>query len=122
ACEGVPLPFVIWESRRPDPSAPADAWDLWRARPRPFRRVGARGGAGPPFPPPHFPRRQEPPAPPPPFLVPLRTPARARPPPAPREAAAGLFREVYGRHKGDPLFPNSFPKLTPVSMLLQEIP
>src|SRR5206468_8632832 len=36
ACEGSPLPFVVWESHRPEPDAPAQAWDLWRTRVRLF--------------------------------------------------------------------------------------
>jgi GNAT superfamily N-acetyltransferase len=109
ACEGVPLHFVLWESRRPDPSAPAEAWDLWRARLRLFERVGAWWVAGITFLAPNFARRKEPPVPLQLFLVPVDTPAEAFDPAALREAAAGLFREVYGRQEGDPLVERSLP-------------
>ncbi len=40
AAEGVRLPFVIWESRRPDADAPESDRELWAARLRLFARVG----------------------------------------------------------------------------------
>lgn len=37
---GEPLPFVIWESHRPDPLADASDWENWTARTKLFDRVG----------------------------------------------------------------------------------
>jgi hypothetical protein len=37
---GSQLPFVIWESHRPGPLAPATEWDIWAARTKLFDRAG----------------------------------------------------------------------------------
>jgi hypothetical protein len=109
ACEGVPLPFTVWESRRPDPSAPAEDRDLWRARLRLFERVGAWWVSGLTFLAPDYARRKGPPVPLQLFLVPVVTPAEQFDSAALRQVAAGLYRGVYGRHEGDPLFDRTLP-------------
>jgi hypothetical protein len=108
-CEGAALPFVIWESRQPEPSAAAAEWDLWRARLRLFDRVGALWAAGLTLWTPNFARRGGDPVPLQLFLLPAETPAEALDAAALRAAAAGLLREVYGRGEGDPLFERSLP-------------
>src|ERR1700722_15314591 len=37
---GTPLPFVIWESHKPEAHAPSKDWDMWTARTRLFDKVG----------------------------------------------------------------------------------
>jgi GNAT superfamily N-acetyltransferase len=119
-CEGVRLPFLVWESHRPDAGAPAAERDLWRARLRLFEKVGAWWVAGLTFWTPNFARRQGPPVPLQLFLVPVDTPREAFDAAALREVAAGLLREVYGRTEGDLLVeqtlpPDCQPSLQPVS-------
>jgi ribosomal protein S18 acetylase RimI-like enzyme len=104
ACEGTPLPFVVWESHRPEADAPAHAWDLWRTRVRLFERVGALWISGLNFLAPDFQRRSRPPVPLQLFLIPVETPREAFDAATLREVAAGLYRRVYGRRPGDPLF------------------
>ena len=54
---GAPLPFVIWESHRPKPEAPAAEWDLWAARTKLFDRVGGLWVEGVDFLSPNFAQR-----------------------------------------------------------------
>jgi GNAT superfamily N-acetyltransferase len=103
-CEGTPLPFVVWESHRPEPDAPTEAWELWRARVRLFERVGARWISGLTFLAPDFERRARSPVPLQLFLIPVEAPVEAFDAAALRKVAAGLYRRVYGRGEGDPLF------------------
>ena len=103
-CEGTPLPFVVWESHRPEADAPVQAWDLWRARVRLFARVGACWISGLTFLAPDFRRRSGPPVPLQLFLIPVETPPEEFDAAALRKVSAGLYRRVYGRRPGDPLF------------------
>jgi ribosomal protein S18 acetylase RimI-like enzyme len=117
---GEPLPFLVWESRRPDPEAPAQEWDLWRSRLRLFEKVGGWWVAGLTLWAPNFARRQGPAVPLQLFLVPVDTPRAAFGAAALREVAAGLLREVYGRAEDDPLFaqtlpPDCRPEMRPVA-------
>jgi ribosomal protein S18 acetylase RimI-like enzyme len=104
ACEGMPLPFVVWESHQPEADASAQAWDLWRTRVRLFERVGAWWISGLSFLAPDFRRRSGPPVPLQLFLIPAATPREEFDADALRKVAAGLYRRVYGRRPGDPLF------------------
>ena len=104
ACSGVPLPFVVWESRRPGPAAPAEARANWQARLRLFTRLGVSWVSGLDFLAPDFTRRQGPPVPLQLFMLPVDTPPAAFDAPALRAVAAGLLEGVYGRTAGDPLF------------------
>jgi GNAT superfamily N-acetyltransferase len=119
-CEGAGLPFVMWESHRPEASAPAEEWELWRARLRLFERVGAWWVGGLTFLAPNFARRGGPPVPLQLFLIPVDRPAENFDAPALRQVAAGLLREVYRREEGDALFdrtlpPDCRPELRPVA-------
>jgi hypothetical protein len=109
ACVGAPLPFVIWESRRPARDAPAEEREQWRARVRLFERVGAHWAAGLTLWTPNLARRDGPPVPLQLFLVPGDVPAAAFDAAALRDAAAGLLREVYGREDDDPLLRRTLP-------------
>lgn len=110
ACEGKPLPFVVWESRRPDPEAAPEAWDSWRTRLRLFARLGAWWVAGLTFWAPNFQDRQGPPVPLQLFLLPVAKPAEEFDTVALTEVAAGLFLNVYGRAPGDQLFKETLPR------------
>jgi hypothetical protein len=109
ACEGTPLPFVVWESHRPDPGADERQWALWRARLRLFARVGAYWISGLTFLSPDFQSDDGPPVPLQLFLLPVDTSATDFDAEALRGVAAGLFRRIYHIDKGDPLFDESLP-------------
>jgi GNAT superfamily N-acetyltransferase len=109
ACEGVPLPFVMWESRRPESSATEEERAVWRARLRLFAKVGAFWIDGVDFLAPNFARRQGPPVPLQLFLIPVDQPAEAFDAAALRAVAAALHESVYGRSTGDPLFERTLP-------------
>jgi GNAT superfamily N-acetyltransferase len=121
ACgSGEPLPFMVWESHRPDAGAPAEEWDMWRARLRLFEKVGGCWVAGLTLWTPNFERRHGPAVPLQLFLVPVETPRTAFDAAALREVAGGLLRDVYGRGEGGPLFertlpPDCRPELRPVA-------
>jgi GNAT superfamily N-acetyltransferase len=104
AAEGTPLPFVVWESRQPPATAPADEAARWQARLRLFERVGAWWVAGLTFLAPNFARRGGPAVPLQLFLVPVDVPPAAFDAKILREVAAGLMRRVYNRREGDRLF------------------
>ncbi len=108
-CEGVPLPFVVWESHAPTPDAPAEERQLWQARLRLFERAGGWWVSGLTFLAPNFARRQEGPVPLELFLVTVDAPPERFTPEALREVAAGLLCGVYGRRPGDPLFEQTLP-------------
>jgi GNAT superfamily N-acetyltransferase len=119
AFEGVPLPFVIWESREPAADATEAARALWQARLRLFARAGAWRVDGLTFFAPNFERRGGEPVPLRLFLVPRDTPADALDAAALRSVAAGLLEHVYGREPGDRLHrltlpPDCEPVLRPV--------
>ena len=106
--EGVPLPFVIWESRRPADDAPKSAWNLWSARMRLFAKVGGLWIDGVTF---HSPDHSDPSETVPLqlFLRPFDLPASAFDAPKLREIVAGLQVQVYGNSPGDPLFDATLP-------------
>jgi GNAT superfamily N-acetyltransferase len=109
AGEGVPLPFVVWESHRPEPGDPPEAWALWQARQRLFTRAGAWWIAGLTLLAPNYAQRGGPPVPLQLYLIPVDVLAEAFGPAALREVAAGLLRGVYGIEEGDPLFEGTLP-------------
>jgi GNAT superfamily N-acetyltransferase len=107
---GEPLPFVVWESRRPDAEAPAEEWEMWRTRLRLFEKVGGWWVAGLTLWAPNFARRQGSAVPLQLFLVPVDTPRNGFDAVTLREVAGGLLCEVYGRSEGDPLFERTLPR------------
>lgn len=119
---GEPLPFVLWESHRPDPIAPASDWDNWTARTRLFDRVGGLWIDGVDFLAPNFAWDEDdddaPPVPLQLFLKPMDTPESAFTPERLREIIGGLHRQVYRNEPGSPLYdktlpPNCQPRLRP---------
>jgi GNAT superfamily N-acetyltransferase len=127
ACTGEPLPFVVLESRRPEPGAGREERSLWEARLHLFERVGAGWIEGMIVRTPNFLQRNGPPVPLHLFLIPVDRAAEAFTGKALRDVAAGLMSEVYGRHPGDALFDASVPsevepRLQPVTALLRNRP
>jgi GNAT superfamily N-acetyltransferase len=115
AFEGVPLPFVLWESRAPQANASEQERDLWRARLRLFARVGAWAVDGITLFAPNFAQPDGEPVPLQLFLVPQDLPAVAFDPAALRTVVAGLLWHVYDRPAGDPLYQRTLPPgCTPV--------
>src|SRR5262245_25169877 len=102
--EGVPLPFVIWESHPPASGAPPEARALWRARLRQFEKVDARWVAGVTFQSPNFAKRDGPQVPLLLFLTPRQIPAEQFDATALRGVVAALHEHVYGNGPGDPLY------------------
>lgn len=121
-CEGVPLPFVLWESHPPRPDAPPAEQALWRARLRQFAKVDALWVAGVTFQSPNFADRRGPPVPLLLFLAPRQTPAERFDADSLRAVVAALHGQVYGNGPGDRLYemtlpPDCRPELRPVSEL-----
>jgi hypothetical protein len=122
---GAPLPFVIWESHRPKPDAPAAEWDLWAARTKLFDRVGGHWVEGVDFLSPNFAADDEDlsaaPVPLQLFLKPVADPAGAFDADRLKQVVAGLHREVYHSGPGDALHdltlpPDSQPRLRPAKL------
>jgi hypothetical protein len=119
---GAPLPFVIWESHRPKPDAPAAEWDLWAARTKLFDRAGGQWVEGIDFLSPSFADDED--AAPVPlqlFLKPIAEPAGAFDADRLKQVVAGLHREVYQNGPGDTLHdltlpPDSQPRLRPAKL------
>jgi GNAT superfamily N-acetyltransferase len=121
-CEGVPLPFVLWESHAPEPGAPPEELALWRARLRQFAKVGARWLAGVTFQTPNFADRGGPPVPLQLFLVPRQAPAERFDAGSLRAVVAALHARVFDNGPGDLLYeltlpPDCRPELRPVADL-----
>ena len=110
---GESVPFVIWESHRPDPTAPAADWDNWTARTRLFDRVGGLWVDGVDFLSPNFSFDEEaddaPPVPLQLFIKPLDVPESAFTPERLRDVVGGLHRQVYHNGPGSPLFDRTLP-------------
>src|SRR5205807_2505902 len=120
---GVPLPFVIWESHRPGPLAPAADWDNWAARTKLFDRVGGQWVEGVDFLAPNFASDDElvDPVPLQLFLKPIGEPAAAFDGDRLRQVIGGLHRNVYHNEPGSDLFertlpPTSQPRLRPAKL------
>lgn len=106
---GERLPFVIWESHRPEePATPADR-DLWTARVRLFDRVGGRWVEGVDFLSPNFAEDDGEPVPLQLFVKPEDLPAGAFTPQRLREVVGGLHERVYRNGPGDELYDGTFP-------------
>lgn len=107
---GEPLPFVIWESHRPEPDAPDGEWDLWAARTRLFGRAGGLWVDGVNFLSPNF-SDDEGAAPVPLqlFLKPVDTPETAFTPERLRDVVGGLHQRVYRNAPGTALYDGTLP-------------
>lgn len=108
---GEPLPFVIWESHRPKPDAPAAEWDLWAARTKLFDRAGGLWIEGVDFQSPNFTADDDTVAPVPLqlFLKPMNEPASAFDTERLKQVIGGLHREVYRNEPGDTLYDRTLP-------------
>jgi hypothetical protein len=109
---GEALPFVLWESHRPDESATASDWDNWTARTRLFDRVGGLWIEGVDFLSPNFAFDDEDEAPPVPlqlFLKPLDIPESAFTPERLREVVGGLHERVYQNEPGSRMYDGTLP-------------
>jgi GNAT superfamily N-acetyltransferase len=92
--EGTGLPFVIWESRRPEPDAPPAARELWSARLHLFERVGGRRVEGVEFLSPDF-EGDGPPVPLQLFVKPMDEPTDSFNAARLVEVVRGLQQNVY---------------------------
>lgn len=95
-----PLPFVVWESRRPGADAPEADWKLWEARVRLFDKVGGQWIDGLELLTPNYADEDAEPVPLQLFVKPgERFDAGML-----RGVAAGLLERVYRAGPGDPLY------------------
>ena len=122
---GSALPFVIWESHKPGPEAPAAEWDLWTARTKLFNRVGGLWVEGVDFHAPNMALDEEDesisPVPLQLFLKPMSESAGEFDADRLKQVIAGLHREVYRNEAGDPLFERTLtlasqPRLRPAKL------
>jgi GNAT superfamily N-acetyltransferase len=115
----IPLPFIIWESHRPaDPS-------LWAARLRVFDKVGGMWIRGAELLTPNYMRDEAPPVRLQLFLRPWDDPATAFDADRLRNAADGLYDQIYRIPPDDPLRHNPLegmvnPRLVPTVESLKE--
>ncbi len=117
-----PLPFVVWESRRPTADAPAADWDLWRARVRLFGKVGGLWLDGLELHTPNYGDGEQADGDPvvlQVFVKPVDRALPGFPPEYLREIAAGLLTRIYRLQPGDPLFTRTMaatrPRLRPAT-------
>lgn len=110
---GESLPFVIWESHRPDPVSPPGDWENWTARTRLFDRVGGLWVDGVDFLSPNFAVDEEaddaPPVPLQLFLKPLDASESAFTPERLREVVGGLHTRVYRNEPGSVMYDRTLP-------------
>jgi hypothetical protein len=104
ACAGLPLPFVVWESRPPAQNAVAAERSMWRSRLRIWARLGAWRIAGVKVLTPNFGDPAGPPVVEQLFLLPVDTPAVAFDSNALRRVVSGLLRCVYHQAPGTSLY------------------
>jgi hypothetical protein len=121
---GGTLPFVIWESHKPESNAPTSDWDLWTARTKLFERVGGHWIEGVDF---HAPNMEDdegsgsPSVPMQLFLKPMSESASTFDAERLKQVIGGLHREVYKNEPGDTLFdltlpPDCEPQLRPAKL------
>ena len=120
---GDKLPFVIWESHRPDNDP-----NLWAARTRLFDRVGGLWVEGVDFLAPNFAADDDFDAPPVPlqlFVKPVDQPAASFDADALKKVVGGLHERVYRNEPGDMLYdgtlpPGCEPRLVPATLAAAE--
>jgi GNAT superfamily N-acetyltransferase len=104
-----PLPFVVWESRKPGPGATEADWKLWDARVKLFGRVGGLWAEGVEL---HTPNYTTPGAPPVTlqvFVKPVDVPAGQFDAERIKGVVGGLMAGVYRLSPTDPLWAASLP-------------
>jgi hypothetical protein len=104
-----PLPFVVWESHRPDPDAPPAVRDLWTARTRLFDRVGGLWVEGVDFYAPNYEDRDDDPVPLQLFVKPVDVPAGELNGERLWDLVDRLHRRLYGGKPGDSLYDRTLP-------------
>lgn len=104
-----PLPFVIWESKKPDPEAPEADRKIWTARLKLFDRVGGLWIEGVNFLSPSWLGGADHPVPLQLFLKPMDTPAGSFDANRLRSIVGGLHEQIYRHHPGDALYQASLP-------------
>jgi len=119
------LPFVVWESHRPEADAPSDDWKLWSARVRLFDRVGGMWIEGVDFLSPNYSDEDEtPPVPLQLFVKPLDLPTDEFDAERLRQIVAGLLVRVYRSKPGESLYDGTLtvdchPRLVPARLAAQ---
>ncbi|HEX4612608.1 MAG TPA: GNAT family N-acetyltransferase [Urbifossiella sp.] len=118
AAAGEPLPFVVWESYRPEPDELPAVHANWAARVRLFDKVGGLWVKGVDFLTPSFAAEAADPVPLQLFVKPMGRPASAFTAEKLLGVVEGLYERVYRIDPGDSLFdrtltPDCRPKLVP---------
>jgi len=121
---GEVLPFVIWESHKPESEAAKSDWDLWTARTKLFDRVGGMWVEGVDFFAPNMAEDEDRLAQPVPmqlFIKPMGEPAASFNADRLKQVVGGLQQEVYRNEPGDTLFDltlpsNCYPRLRAAKM------
>lgn len=102
------LPFVIWESRKPDADAPANEWQIWEARLKLFAKAGGFWIEGVTL---WSPNWNDPVAPPVPlqlFLTPVDEPRESFDSARLHGVAGDFLTRVYKATPGDPVWERAF--------------
>lgn len=99
-----PLPFVVWESKRPTPDAPEADWKLWDARVKLFDRAGGLWLDGLELFTPNYGDEEGEPVVLQLFVKPVDRAVTGFPPDALREIVAGLLTRIYRMRPSDPLY------------------
>lgn len=102
-CAGEPLPFVLFDSRRPAANDPPQVQNIWQARMRLFDRAGARWLSGIELYTPNFSERGDP-IPLQLFLIPVDTSESAFTPEKLGQVACDLLQLVYRKSPDDVLY------------------
>ena len=118
AAAGEALPFVVWESHRPEPDEPPAAHDIWAARVRLFDKVGGLWVKGVELLTPNYGADGTDPVPLQLFVKPVDRPAVGFTPQRLWGVVEGLYERVYRIDPGEPLFdqtvrPGVRPELVP---------
>ncbi len=104
AAAGEALPFVVWESHRPDADEPQAAHDIWAARVRLFEKVGGLWVKGVEFLTPNYAEDGADPVPLQLFVTPVDRAAAGFTSERLWGVVEGLYERVYRIDPGHPLF------------------
>lgn len=107
---GEPLPFAVWESKRPAADAPAADHQIWAARMRLFDRVGGLRVDGLELHSPNYLAGGDAAIKLTLFVKPIDTPRESFTPAEVRRVAAGLLERVYRMTPADDLYRASLPE------------
>ena len=106
---GIALPFIIWESHRPNEVSTEDDRKLWTARCRLFDKVGAMWVSGVDFQSPNYHDDEAPPISLELFLKPMDSPADAFDAAKLREVVVGMHTQIYRHRLDDEIVLHSLP-------------